>query len=214
MKKQIKLIISVIILAACNALIYAQVFLTAGQPTQTNKEFSKQISDWITAEVNYDEQSLSILAADKIIYKSYQKNGRPPITMFIGYYNTLEKADLSHSPLVCFTGQGWRIENTTKKEIFIDFQDTPVIRVNQMIQTKLDTTMIALYWYQSAHRAFTNRGIQKLSLFFDKLLGKPDQNAFIRVTTIVPPEMSEEETTTHLFSFIKDMYPELRRFFL
>ena len=113
---------------------------------------------------------------DKIVYKSYHRDGRPPVTLFIGYYKTLEKADLSHSPIVCFAGQGWEIENTTKKEISIDLPDTPKIRVNQMTQKKLNATMVALYWYQSAYRASTNRGIQKLSLFLDKLWGKPDHN--------------------------------------
>ena len=154
------------------------------------------------------------MSTDQIIYKRYHKNGHPPITLFIGYYDTLEKADSSDSPIVCFTGQGWEINDTSKVEIPIALHDASEIRVNQMIQTKLDTTMVALFWYQSSYNAFANRGFQKLSLFFDKLLGKSDNNAFIRLTIIVPPEMSVEETTPYLFSFIQYMYPELRRFFL
>ncbi|MDY6970580.1 MAG: exosortase-associated EpsI family protein, partial [Spirochaetota bacterium] len=65
-----------------------------------------------------------------------------------------------------------------------------------------------------ANHTFSNRSIQKVSLFFDKLLGKSDNNAFVRVTIHVPKGKSIEDTTSHLFAFIRDLYPELRRFFL
>lgn len=214
-KKHINFIIATIILSTCVVFVYKNIFATSEKTSTSNNEFPSRMANWAADEVIYDKNVLSILDPDKIVYRNYHNNtGHPPITLFIGYYNTLEKADFSHSPLVCFTGQGWKIDSTTKKEISIDLQDTPIIRVNQMIQTKLNTTMITLFWYQSTHRAFTNRGIQKLSLFLGKFSGRLDHNAFIRITTIVPPEKSEEETITHLFSFIKDMYPELKRFLL
>jgi len=216
MIKHIRFIVAVIILVISNALIYAHVFSTSDTATNAHaqKEFPGRISNWVSNEVLYDKEVLRVLSTNKIIYKSYHRNGGPPITLFIGYYDTLEKADFSHSPTVCFTGQGWEIKSTTQKEIPIDFQNMPKIKVNQIIQTKLDTTLIALFWYQSAHRAYTNRGIQKFSLFFDKLLGKPENNAFIRITMNVPSAMSIKEANANLVSFVQDLYPELRRFFL
>ena len=124
--------------------------------------------------MHYDKKVLSGLGADKTIYKTYYRNGNIPITLFMAYYNTLEKADLSHSPFVCFTGQGWEILETSKKTIPVNFSGTEKIKVNQLIQKKMDTSMIALFWYQSAGHSFSNRGLQKISLFFNKLLGKPD----------------------------------------
>lgn len=213
-KDHIKFILAAGILGICVILVYRHIFIDHNETYYSNKDFPDRILGWTAEGVIYDPDVLSSLSPDKIIYKSYQRNGSPQITLFMAYYNTLEKADLSHSPIVCFTGQGWEIEETTRRSIPINLPGMSEITVNHMIQKKLDTTMVALFWYQSAYSAFANRGIQKLSLFFDKLLGKSDNNAFIRLTIIVPPEMSVEETTTYLFSFVQALYPELRRFFI
>lgn len=214
MKTHIRFTLAAIILCTCVVFVYIHIFAIPEKTHTPNKEFPARISGWIAEEIVYDKQVLKVLSPDKIIYKSYSnRNAAPPITLFMAYYNTLEKADLSHSPIVCFTGQGWHIERVTKQEIPINLPDTRKIKVNQIIQSKLDTTMITLFWYQSANHAFANRGIQKLSLFFNKLMGKPDNNAFVRLTLIVPAGKSVQETTTYLFTFLRDLYPELKNFF-
>ena len=214
MKGNIRFILVVFILAITNVFLYMHIFRNSSVTAQTNNEFPNQISNWIAKEVIYDKIVLDSLSPDRIIYKSYYRNGDPPITLFIAYYNTLEKADLSHSPIVCFTGQGWEIVRTIKSKIPINQLDSSYIKVNQIILKKRDTTMNALFWYQSVNRAFANKGLQKIDLFFRRLLGKTDNNAFVRVTATVPNTMSQEETTHYLFSFVRDSYPELRRFFL
>jgi len=163
--------------------------------------------------VSYDKRILSVLNPDQIISRRYHKNGDNPIFLFISYYNTLEKADLSHSPAVCSTGQGWEIESTGVKEITLNLPDMPNIKVNRIIEKKDGTAMIILYWYHSGNRVFTNRGVQKYSLFFDRLLGRPEGNAFITTSAIVGSGASVEETTLYMFSFIRALYPELGRFF-
>lgn len=213
-RNNISFIFLACILSVFIIFIYKHIFSSSAKTYDSNTVFPNRIADWTGEDVVYDKEALSVLSTDRIIYKSYHRSPVPPITLFIGYYNTLEKADYSHSPVVCFTGQGWKIENTSKKTIPIDFPHVPEITVNQMIQRKHDTTMIALFWYQSANRSFSNRGFQKVSLFFDKLLGKVDSNAFVRITVTAPDGMSAEELSPYLFSFVQDMYPELRRFFL
>ena len=215
MKSHIRFTLAAITLCTAVVFLYANIFAISGESYRADREFPVRISDWTSDEVVYDKQVLSSLSPDKLIYKSFN-NGDfgPPITLFVAYYNTLEKTDLSHSPIVCFTGQGWHIEKATKTVIPIDLPHTPEIRVNQMIQNKLDTTMITLFWHQTASRTFANRGVQKLFLFFEKLLGKQDANAFVRLTLIVPPKKSVEDTRAYLFSFVRVLYPELKKFFL
>jgi EpsI family protein len=195
--------------------LYTHILAIPEATQRRDKEFPVRISDWTSVDVIYDEQLLNSLSPDRIIYKSYHDGHfGAAITLFMAYYNSPENVDRSHSPIVCFTGQGWHIDKVTKKVIPIKSSDAPEIAVNHMIQNKLDTTMITLFWHQTAERAFTNRGIQKLFLFFAKLLGKQDGSAFVRLTMIVPSNKSVEETTTHLFSFVGALYPELKKFFL
>jgi EpsI family protein len=213
-KIDVRFTLAALVLCACIGFIYKHSLMAPDEKHTSNNEFPSRILNWVGHEVVYDKGVISSLSPDKIIYKTYHNSAGPPITLFIAYYNALEKADLSHSPIVCFTGQGWEINDATQKEIPINLPEAPKIKVNQVIQKKLDTTMIVLFWYQSGNHAFANRGIQKISLFLDKLLGRPDSNGFVRVTVSVPAERSIEETTSYVYGFIRDLYPEIRGFFL
>jgi len=210
----IKFYLAVMVLCLCNLIVYKNILITPSISHTLSKEFPSQISDWKAEAVVYDKDVLSVLSPDKIIYKKYKRQGSPSITLFMACYNTLEKADLSHSPIVCFTGQGWEISDSSKKEIPVHLSKNQKIKVNQLIQKKAAATMFTLFWYQSANQAFSNRGFQKISLFFDKLFGKPEYNAFVRVTVNVPIDRSLGEITSELYGFIQDFYPELKRFFL
>jgi len=215
MKSHIRFVSAAIILSTAVVFLYTHIFAISEETHRPDREFPARISDWTSEDVIYDEEVLSSLSPDQIIYKTYN-NGHfgPPITLFMAYYNTLEKADLSHSPIVCFAGQGWQIEKATRPLISIDLPHTPEIKVNQMIQNKIDTTMITLFWHQTANHAFANRGVEKLFLFFQRLVGKQDANAFVRLTVVVPSNQPIEEITAYLFSFVRHLYPELKKFFL
>ena len=213
-KIDIKFIIAVIILFLCNILLYKNIFFTPVAELHIfTKEFPSSISSRIAKDVMYDKDVISSLDPDKTIYKTYYSKQGISITLFMACYSTLEKADLSHSPIVCFTGQGWEISKTDTQEINIDIPVKNTIKVNQLIQNKLEATMITLFWYQSADNAFSDRGFQKVSLFFNKLFKKPVQNAFVRVTATVPPDGSVNKTASELYAFVKDIYPELLEFF-
>jgi EpsI family protein len=158
---------------------------------------------------------LTELAADKIIYRRYSsKNIGPPITLFVAYYNTLEKAGSSHSPIVCFTGQGWHIDKVDDVEIPLSPRGTSSIRINWMAQSKQSATMVTLYWYQARGRIFTNRGLQKLCLFYRSLFRNSTSNAFVRLTVSLDPQQSYKDIAPYLLSFVQNLYPELDKLFL
>ena len=136
----------------------------------------------------------------------------PPITLFIAYYDSLEKADRSHSPIVCFTGQGWHIDERSELQIPVGNSRSHLIKVNELIQNKQDIRIMTLYWHQSADRVFANRGIQKLSLFLSKIRGKPTDNAFVRLTLTMPPGKTIKEMRAHLTAFVQDLYPKLNQY--
>ena len=214
-KPHIKFIITILILSIGLGVIYQHILFPKDAGTISDNKFPATIADWRSRDVSYNSEVLSVLSTDKIIYKTFSNgSSAPPVTLFMAYYRTLEKADFSHSPLVCFTGQGWRIEKTNKTEISFDGADTSSIKVNYMIQRKLGTTMITLFWYQSAKHALANRGVQKLSLFFDKLTGNSEKNAFVRLTSVVPEGTSAEQTTANMVEFLRLLYPELKKYFL
>ena len=210
-----KFVLTVLVLCLCNVIIYKAIFFNSTNTTDVFvEEFPSQISNWTAKDVVYDPEILKSLDPDKIVYKTYFSNGNPPITLFMACYNTLEKADLSHSPIVCFTGQGWEITHSKEKKILVDHAQSQKIKVNQTIQNKENATIVAIYWYQSRNGAHSNRGIQKIYLFFAKLFGKPDGNAFVRLTLRLPEGMPIENAQFHLNDFVLKLYPKLRRYFI
>lgn len=215
MRKHLRFILVIFILLVAVLVVYQNVLIGRDAGSVNLEEFPSQIGEWVSKEVEYDPVVLSVLSPDRIIYKDYRDGSvNPSVTLFMAYYNTLEKAEMSHSPIVCFTGQGWDIERVYEKEIEVDAPSVSKIRVNEMLQKKLNTTLITLYWYQSANRAFANRGFQKFYLLLDRLLGKPDRNAFVRLTAVVPSGKTTEETTSRMLGFAKALYPALNGFFL
>ena len=174
------------------------------------KEFPAMISGWSGTDVPYDKEVFSVLDPDWTIYKSYKKGNTPAVTLLILRYNTLEKADLSHSPIVCYTGQGWEIEGTTLRRIPIP--GSSHIEVNQLLQKKLEMRSMTLFWYQSGTGAYDNRGEQKILLFWNKMLGRKDHNAFIRITVDIPVGKTVEDMASYLNDFVRDSYPEILKF--
>ena len=215
LKKNYIFTIIVIILLSSIFVIYMKSFSSTNYISLSKKKFPDKIAEWHGKEVPVDEVIYNVLAPDKVIYKEFRNSpNSPSITIFIAGYDTLEKAELSHSPVVCFTGQGWDIQYTKKREMVIDYPDSPRISYNEMVQKKEDITMITVYWYQSANHGFANRGWQKLVLLYDRILGKPDRNAFVRLTSIVPAGSSIDKINNQMKSFVKKFYPTLNNFFL
>jgi len=209
MNDNTKFILTIILLFTCIVFVYWQKYSSYKEANISTREIPGRISEWISEDVDYDRVSLSTLGSDKIIYKTYRKINNIPITLFVAYYNTMEKADLSHSPIVCFTGQGWEITDSRKRVIPVNITDTKSIEVNELIQKKTDAMMITLFWYQSDGRAFSNRGIQKILLLLRKTIGKTDENAFIRLTASIPVGGNIEELQSNLYQFVHDVYPYL-----
>jgi len=215
MKNHIKFFIAISILLIATAVVYLSILIVPELKPIPDKEFPNKVADWIGEDLSYDDVIQRVLSPDRVIFKKYINHDLlPPVTLFMAYYNTLEKAELSHSPIVCFTGQGWDIKQVKEKEVSVNQPERSKIKVNEMVQKKIDTTLITLYWYQSVNRAFANRGFLKLFLLLNRLTGKHDRNAFVRLTAIVPPGKSIEETRTHLYSFLEKFYPKLNGFFI
>ena len=116
----VKFLIAVFAFSVAIFFVYKSILLTPSAAYEFTKTFPSRISSWVADDVTYDKNVLSSLEIDKTVYKTYHKHGVQPITLFIGCYNSLTKSDFSHSPIVCFTGQGWEISETSKAEIPID----------------------------------------------------------------------------------------------
>jgi|GEM_PF-1698036 len=204
--------IAIFLLCAAVLLLYMGAFLPHEDVTREEKAFPSGIEGFAVEDVQYDQEVIGVLSADHVVYKRFLRTDRVPITLFVALYETLEKTDFSHSPVVCFSGQGWSIDRQTKEELLLDEAKGRGIRVNQLIQSKMGIRMITLFWYQCRRGVVDNRGFLKLALFYDSLFGKSGRNAFVRVTAVVPDKKSIEETAASLGDFVREVYPALNQY--
>jgi len=208
-----KVYLSISVLLLSLSCLYYNILFQKKMPVIDDKSF-QEIKGWSSSPVYVDSIVQEILLPDRVVYKQYNKKGKIPVTLFIAYYASLEKADKSHSPEVCFTGQGWIIQkNHVIKIPANNTEEKSFISVNEMIQTQGSEKMVAFYWFQNIHGSYSNRGIQKFILFINRLLGKSDSNAFMRLTAMVPHNMDTKETSSQLKIFMQELQPVISEYF-
>jgi EpsI family protein len=191
--------------------LYMKLLDSPKAGTASDKDFPSEIAGWMGRQVEYDEQVLGVLEADRIVYRIYERQNRESITLFVGYYDTLEGSDSSHSPVVCFTGQGWKIVESGKARISTSSPAGQTVSVNRMLLTKNGQYLLTLYWYQSGNRVFANRGLQKLFLFANALLGGDEENAFVRITLPFVDIALKDRNTGEISAFAEKAYAEIGR---
>lgn len=212
MRNRLSIGIAILLLCAGVLALYTGKFMPHEAGTGGEKVFPSVVGDFAAQDVPYDPEVIGVLSADHVVYKRFVGSDEIPITLFVALYEGLAKTDFSHSPVVCFTGQGWSIEKQTKEELSVDEKDRQRIRVNRLTQSRMGTRMITLFWYQCRRGVIGNRGLMKLALFYDSLFGRSGRNAFVRVTAVVPGDASEEETAASLGDFVREAYPALNEY--
>lgn len=202
---------TIIILLISNILLYFGQFIIA-QPNKVylRGDFPEEFGKWRGVDVQYSESILAELQSDDIVYKVYSNiESFTKITLFLACYNSFDKADFSHSPLVCNTGQGWEIKDQKTIEIPVSFNRLDKIEANRFIQEKLGSSVVTTYWYQSGENVFAIRGLQKIHLLLNRISGKDDKNAFVRLTMNLSNEKQLDDISRELNSFIKDIFPSV-----
>ncbi len=149
-----------------------------------------------------DEDIYRFLELDDYTSINYTKDGAS-INLYIGYYNSLDKVSAAHSPLVCFPGQGWTIDQPTIHRLEINGHG---IHYAQMVATLEGIQELVLYWYQAyedtAPAVFRN----KINAMVNMMTGGKQEHAFVRVT--VPfTQTNEENARKTAIKFIQAFYP-------
>ena len=152
-------------------------------------------------DIIYDELKL-----DDYLHRQYtSENGQ--VTVYVGYYHSSKKVGAAHDPMVCFPGQGWKIE-APGKGIFDNFENDKygAVKYSTMVAIKGDSPLLVLYWFQAYDEAVNNTFAQKLELAAKKIVGKGEENAFVRFSTPCPSQKLDE-CSGLLYDFIKEFYP-------
>ncbi len=156
----------------------------------------------ITYRSPLDEDIFTFLELDDYTSINYAKDGTS-INLYIGYYNSLEKVSAAHSPLVCFPGQGWTIDQPSIHRLEISGH---TIHYAEMVATLEGRQELVLYWYQADVTTSPEVFRNKINAMINMMFGKKQEHAFVRVT--VPfTQTNEENARKAAIKFIQAFYP-------
>ena len=163
--------------------------------------------DWQTIEdIPLDERIRSDLKLDDYLFRRFS-DGRATLVLYVGYYYSKAKVGAAHDPLVCFPGQGWILsdkKNITSQAQLPEGVETPTFAT--MKAERNEDKELLLYWFQANTQATASTLMQKIYLLRANILGKGQQNAFVRVSINVR-DANMTDGQEALNKFVSDFYP-------
>jgi len=199
------------------SIFLSAAYLVFSKPNvrQTQVIENKAISSYLETIEGFSEMTRHALPGevsrtlklDDYAGISYLKENRR-VDLYIGIYNTAQKVNLNHSPLVCFPGQGWEIDSPDMQSLsFADF----TVNYAATIAKQGPTRHLVMYWYQAYNKTTAHSFVQKLQAFYWDFTHNKGQNAFVRIT--VPLHGIEADQARSLgHDFIENFYPHLVRY--
>lgn len=162
-----------------------------------------RIDGWPSSEnILLDSRIVEALNLDDYANLTYS-NGTSRASLYIGYYLTSKKVGAAHSPLVCFTGQGWLLSESTNE--FMKIGEAK-INFTKMIASNGSRKELLIFWFQSFDRTSCGTFWQKINTLWAKLRTGREDNAFVRIT-VPMDELTSNEAYTVGRQFMMSFYP-------
>jgi EpsI family protein len=172
------------------------------KPRRLGEVFSR-VGSWVTGEVlDFDGAVVEVLQLDDYTHRTYTR-GSDTVWVYIGYYLTGNSIGASHSPLVCYPGQGWRISD--KQELTLDAGGKR-LRLMSLVAAKGGHEDLVLYWFQAYDRNAPDTFRQKIQAMWARATTGRSDSAFVRISIPVEQGRRDEARRTAL-AFAGEFYP-------
>jgi EpsI family protein len=163
------------------------------------------LGDWHGRDSTpFADDIVAALGVDDYINRQYERAGRPPVSLYAGYYASQRQGDTIHSPQNCLPGAGWR--PVSSERVTIDAGGTP-IEVNRYLIQKGVERQAVLYWYQGRGRVVANEYANKLWLMLDAARLRRTNGALVRLIT--PVSTTSDAAFEELSAFTGAVFPRL-----
>lgn len=206
------IIVCLLLLATAVATAYIPLSRSTREKDRTLSQYLSDIGGWSSFEHaaamnGYIQDALS---TDDSLFTTYKRGDRE-IDVYIGYYFTSDKIGKSHSPLVCFPGQGWKMSNEKKRTLILGEKDQVPLHVNSIIVQKGENQQLILFWFQAYDRSCANTFSQKIVALWNRIRYGREDNAFVRVS-IVCDDKDVETSLSEISEFLEEFYPAFLRY--
>jgi len=209
-KQETKLIVLSVLFLVTLLLVHGRVETTELRDKPPLNGYFQELAGYRPLrDIDLNSDAVQMLDLDDYAFIDYEgEQGK--INLYIGYYATANKAYASHSPMVCYPSQGWRIDKRPERRSLVVGEYT----VNHEVITTSygDHQELVLYWYQTYSRTSTQVYRNKIDMAYSRLRYGDEQHAFVRVS--VPfAGSSPEEAERAAAEFIRLFFPKMVDFF-
>jgi len=143
-------------------------------------DLPRTIGEWTSNELPLEPEVASMLAADKMIYRSYRHpDGRSIEVFWIGYGHQQEGKTM-HSPRNCLPSAGWDIRQKAVVAI------APGIRGRYLLLTYGEYRMETLYWFQAGDEIVWDEFENKWKTLWNSFRYGRSDGAMISLSAISP----------------------------
>ena len=138
--------------------------------------FPSEINGWHSTDLVMEASALNLIQPDMFLFRNYTRENKN-INVFIGYYETLDKSDLAHSPLICYPGSGWTIEEKRTIKLNIKGDD---IGFTQLKLKKGSRRDLVLFGYKTKGLMTGDLIRARINLIKNNFFNGRDNSAFRR----------------------------------
>jgi EpsI family protein len=194
----------------------------ATPPRESFSTFPLRLGAWEGQSADrFDQRVLTVLGVDEYINRVYQAPGRPPVGLYIGFYQSQREGDTMHSPLNCLPGAGWQPTSTKRVSLAVASSPSPgaptrTVVVNRVVILKGLEKQVVLYWYQSHGRVIASEYWGKVYTVLDAIRLNRTDAAMIRIIAPVAhgedAGAAEAEASRSSIEFAQSVFPLLGRY--
>lgn len=202
----------IVLLSSLLLLMAVAVQVTAYKPERKVKEPLSEalgsLPGWSASPpAVLGSQIEEALKLDDNLFRSYRR-GNDTVSLYIGYYRSADKIGAAHDPLVCFTGQGWRLTERRTGTYTLKGPENLVVNYSTMIAEHQAEKEYLLYWFQTNGTTSARTFDQKIQMLTQRLSKVPqEENAFVRVSTRIEGS-SSEDAKKRVLEFVDTFYPQ------
>jgi exosortase D (VPLPA-CTERM-specific) len=171
--------------------------------------FPMQLQAWNGRRQYLAAEYIDALKFTDYILADYDTASRPPVSLYVSYYESQRKGESVHSPKICLPGGGWVIEDFGQHTFPGIASGSRPFSVNRAVMVQGNERQLVYYWFQQRGRVITGEYQVKWYLFWDALTRNRSDGSMVRVITPIPHGTSEAQADANLEEFTRAVVPRL-----
>jgi EpsI family protein len=172
----------------------------------------RQLGDWTGRDSEpFSPEILAVLGVDEYLSRFYWMKNQPPVSLYLGYYQSQREGDTIHSPLNCLPGAGWQPIEMSR--IDVPVAGRAPVNINRFVIQKGMDRQVVLYWYQSHGRVVASEYWSKAYMVYDAFRLNRSDAALVRVVSpVVNSAGGEAAAERRAIEFVQVLFPQLNRY--